>query len=201
MLDLRELVQVADNTSKVLRDRFSSEIAGAVRSRALDDRRHSLASLRWVLKRGIKIRNFTLQVEEEEEEVDEELGDTPLHWACEKGEIDIVAACLEFNDIKAVDSQDKRSWTPLQHASGGGHTEIVKLLLDADAAVNSQNVHGWTPLMNASSEGHTETIKILLGADAALNIQNVDGDTPLMMIASEGGHTEIEKILLEAGAH
>ena len=43
MLDLRELVQVADNTSKVLGEKFSSEIAGAVR--ALDDRRHTLASL------------------------------------------------------------------------------------------------------------------------------------------------------------
>ena len=68
MLDLREIVHIADNTSKVLRERFSSEIAGAVRCRALDDREYSLASLRWVLRRGIMVHDFTLQVEKEDKD-------------------------------------------------------------------------------------------------------------------------------------
>ena len=76
MLDLREIVHFADNTSKVLRERFDSEIAGAVRSRALDDHENSLTSLRWVLRRGIMVHNFTLQVEKEDKDQYE---DRPLH--------------------------------------------------------------------------------------------------------------------------
>ena len=164
MLDLREIVHIADNTSKVLRERFSSEIAGAVRCRALDDREYSLASFRWVLRRGIMVHNFTLQVEKEDKDQYE---DRPLHWACEKGEIDIVAACLRFNDNNAVDSQDEYSGkTPLVCASLNGHTETVKLLLDAGAAVDTQDVYGTTPLVFASEEGHTEIVKLLLDAGA-----------------------------------
>ena len=47
-----------------------------------------------------------------------------------------------------------------------GHTETVKLLLDAGAAVDTQGMHGMTPLMCASEKGHTEIVKLLIDAGA-----------------------------------
>jgi len=46
-------------------------------------------------------------------------------------------------------------------ASWNGHTEIVKLLLEAKADVNLQNTSGRTALIWASREGHTEIVKLL----------------------------------------
>ena len=79
MLDLREIVLIADNTSKRLRERFK-EVACTVRSRALDNREYCFDSLRWVLKRGVKIRSFTLHLNSYRH--DDEL---VLNWACEAG--------------------------------------------------------------------------------------------------------------------
>ena len=59
------------------------------------------------------------------------------------------------------------------YASKEGHTESVKMLLDAGAAVDGLGGRGQTPLMSASRGGHTETVKILLDVGAEKGKGNV----------------------------
>ena len=73
-------------------------------------------------------------------------------------------------------------------ASHNGHTEIVKLLLDARANVHADDDYA---LRIASYYGNTEVVKLLL--DAGANV-HADNDYALRL-ASEKGHTEIVKIL------
>ena len=61
----------------------------------------------------------------------------------------------------------------LLYASTYGHTEIVKLLIEAGVYVNAQDREENTALMSASRMGHTEIVKLLREAGAE------DKDLPL----------------------
>ena len=50
--------------------------------------------------------------------------------------------------------------TPLITASSGGHTQIVKQLLDAKADPNACNHQGLTPMHAASSSGNLQVIEL-----------------------------------------
>jgi cytohesin len=84
-------------------------------------------------------------------------------------------------------------------ASKKGHTECVRLLLEAGADKNSKMNDGKTPLHLASLNGHTECVRLLLEAGADKNSKMNDGKTPLHL-ASHNGHPECVRLLLEAGA-
>jgi len=81
----------------------------------------------------------------------------------------------------------------LQWASQNGRTEVVKLLLDAGANVHANS--DWA-LRWASLHGYIEVVKLLLGAGA--NVHAMD-DWALQW-ASNDGHVEVVKLLLNAGA-
>lgn len=59
---------------------------------------------------------------------------TPLHYACGCGSTALVAAVLKKDSSKAfVDKQDRYGDTALHIASGQGHREVVKELLNQKA--------------------------------------------------------------------
>tara|TARA_Y100001970_G_scaffold36092_1_gene44617 strand:+ start:359 stop:1027 length:669 start_codon:yes stop_codon:yes gene_type:complete len=88
--------------------------------------------------------------------------------------------------------------TALHYAAYEGHTEIVKLLLDAGADKDVMVFLAQTPLHWALMEGHTEIVKLLL--DVGARAHGIGGyETPLH-VAARDGHTEIVKLLLDAGA-
>lgn len=65
------------------------------------------------------------------------------------------------------------------YAAQKGHTEIVKLLLDADADPNIQAIDGSTALILAVELRHKEIVRLLLEAGADSNIKDKDGRTVL----------------------
>ena len=98
---------------------------------------------------------------------------------------------------------NKKGVTPLWEASWNGHTEVVKLLLDAGAYVNiADTIIGITPLCMASFEGHYEVVKLLLDAKADVNIKaEIEGkEYTALSAAKEEDHTRIVKLLKEYGA-
>jgi ankyrin repeat protein len=88
-------------------------------------------------------------------------------------------------------------------ASVGGHTDAVRLLIEAGADVLAADQEGLTPLMNAAENGTVPVLQVLV--DAAnkdpeyLNALSNTGFTALI-IASAHGHAEAVDYLLTAGA-
>ena len=83
--------------------------------------------------------------------------------AAQEGHQDIVKFLLEKGaDVNAT-MKDGRS--ALYKASKNGHTEVVRLLLEAaDIEVNAKDNTVASPLYMASQEGHTEVVTLLLEA-------------------------------------
>ena len=105
-------------------------------------------------------------------------------------------------NVRSLDSYDG---TGLIRAAERGHVEVVKELLKTDIDLDHVNDLGWTALLEAiilgdGGRSHTEVVRLLVqegGADP--NLADGEGVTPLEH-ARERGYTEIERILLEAGA-
>ncbi|MFS0554701.1 ankyrin repeat domain-containing protein [Brevibacillus sp. 179-C9.3 HS] len=90
-------------------------------------------------------------------------------------------------------------------ASEKGHVEIVReLVTTTDINVNHTNFVGWTPLIEAiilgdGGEKQQTIIKLLIEHGANVHMVDKYGVTPLEL-ARRKGYTEIEQILLAAGA-
>ena len=91
-------------------------------------------------------------------------------------------------------------------ASERGHVEIVReLLTHTSINVNHVNNLGWTALLEAiilsnGDKPHQQIVQLLIDHGADVNLADRDGVTPLHH-ARERRFTEIEHILLLAGAH
>ena len=57
-------------------------------------------------------------------------------------------------------STDGNGWTPLMYAAYGGHTLVVRLLLEAGAQIQPES-HGATALWWAREKGYTEVVRLL----------------------------------------
>ena len=80
--------------------------------------------------------------------------------------------------------------TPLHVASLLGHSDVVRLLLEANADKDkATDVVGRTPLHMASRQGHLEVVRPVAR----------DDETPLCA-ASDVGHVDVVRVLLEARA-
>ena len=79
-------------------------------------------------------------------------------------------------------------------------SDVVSLLLAANAAVSQADKQGVSPLYVAAQEDHTETVRRLLAAGAEVDQANkTDGGFPLF-VAAQNGHAEPMRLLLANGA-
>jgi ankyrin repeat protein len=84
-----------------------------------------------------------------------------------------------------------------------GHSPVVQLLLDAQAAVHAADTQGSTALHLAAVEGHPAVVQLLLNAQAPVDAAAADGSTALIC-AARMGHSEVHlhvmQLLLDAQA-
>lgn len=130
--------------------------------------------------------------------------DSPFLYASAEGRTEILRMMLDYNpNVKIYNRYGGNGLIP---AAEKGHIENVTLLLEkTNMDVNHINNLGWTALLEAiiltnGGEVFQSIIKTLIAHNANVNLPDKDGVMPLTH-ARQKRYTEIERILLEAGAH
>lgn len=127
-------------------------------------------------------------------------GQTPLHYAGDHGELEMVKILFELSRPN-VNVRDKYGLTALHFACRKGHKDVAELLLDHGADPNIQENYGFSSLHEAAENGHSAIVSMLLEykADPSLKLTAAfapytEGFTALD-VARTKGHTEVVKIL------
>lgn len=124
-------------------------------------------------------------------------GYTALHWAAQKGHLEIVKLLLKNGASLELKSFDN-GWTPLHCAVSENRIEVLKFLLKQGADPNTRGTHNKTPLFIACYKGYLATVRILVAA--GINVNSTD-DSNKTAVMRWGDHNfKIYKLLLEAGS-
>ncbi|KAK2147854.1 hypothetical protein LSH36_534g01002 [Paralvinella palmiformis] len=121
-------------------------------------------------------------------------GITPLHLACEQGNVESVILLLENGaDANLHDHMDTY---PLFTAVKSNNMEIARQLIGHGARPNVQIYCGTSPLHQAASEGFSDVVLLLLDSGAKLDIREEYDITPIFS-AAQYGQVDCLGILLE----
>ncbi|XP_071053900.1 protein fem-1 homolog B isoform X2 [Onthophagus taurus] len=170
----------------------------------------------YAAKDGMPIALYQLLSDKTKEEVNKLLNETvfeedgqqctPLIVASRCGHEKVVKILLsnfqpdlEIEGIVKFDGYVIEGASALWCAAGGGHLNVVKLLVKAGADVNHPTRTNSTPLRAACFDGWLDIVKYLTDHYANINIANKYNNTCLM-IAAYKGHLDIVSFLLENGA-
>ncbi|KAL0388165.1 UNVERIFIED_CONTAM: Ankyrin repeat-containing protein ITN1 [Sesamum radiatum] len=119
-----------------------------------------------------------------------ELGETALYTAAERGHIDVVKELLKYSNTETLTKKNRSMFDPLHIAACQGHHAIVQVLLDHDPGL----------IKTIARQGHVDIVKALLDKDPQLARRtDKKGQTALHM-AVKGVNSEVVKLLLEADA-
>lgn len=105
-----------------------------------------------------------------------------------RGETDKLLALLDAgrNVPVMIDVRDGQGRTPLAHAAAQGHTDAVRLLLEAGADVDLCGDDGRSALHWSAVYGHSEVVVTLAGAAASPDSEDASGCTPLDLAVASG---------------
>jgi ankyrin repeat protein len=149
----------------------------------------------------VAIINFIKKTEFSQEKLNELLlaqinGDKPnidrIRVLIENG------ADVNARDIKDVNFEDGGD-TALHKAACWGHTDVVKLLLKAEADVKAKDDWSRTALHLAARNGHIDVVTLLIGNGADVAAIGFSGGTALHHAVNRG-NLEMAKLLFDAGA-
>ena len=104
---------------------------------------------------------------------------TALHYASERGDLEVVEALLSKDAEIYV--EDRNRCTPLMLAAGRGHIDILLHLIDHGADFDVKDGHKRTALHYASKRGDLKVVEALLSKGAEIDVEDVDHCTPLIL--------------------
>ena len=124
---------------------------------------------------------------------------TCLHLAASEGQLPVVKALLERDDIK-VNGQDRWGGTALADAVRGGHTQVAMLLREKGGELKLSEADASGQLCDLARHGDTMKLKLLLDCGCTASATDYDGRTALHLAASEG-HKLVADALIDHGAN
>ncbi|KAF5903389.1 BRCA1-associated RING domain protein 1, partial [Clarias magur] len=104
-------------------------------------------------------------------------GETPLHLAAIKGDVETTKALLEQGADPNL--KDHAGWTPLHEACNLGHVGVVEVLLQQGALINTPGYENDSPLHDAVRNGHAAVARLLLEHGASTTVLNIFGLRPV----------------------
>ena len=127
-------------------------------------------------------------------------GMTALHWAVQKGDLDL-AKLLLYAGANVRATTRIGGYTPLLIASRMGKPDMVETLLNGGADPKTTTSAGATALMLASLAGSVDSVKLLIAHGADVNAtEPVKGETALTFAAA-AGRADVVRALTAAGAN
>ena len=126
--------------------------------------------------------------------VRDEMGQTALVHAVDRGEVEVVEALLQAGADASI--PDEKGETALMHAlQDSQRAEVAWVLLKGKIGdVNAQNQNGETALMRAVALGQIEVVRSLLDRGAKVNLYDVLGNTAAVF-AYEKDQATIQPLL------
>ncbi|MSR64427.1 MAG: hypothetical protein EXS18_01445 [Verrucomicrobiae bacterium] len=122
---------------------------------------------------------------------------TPLHFATEKGHLDVAELLLKKGaDINA---QDYMGMTPLHWAVDRQQKDVVEFLIANKAQLDVTNEKGDTPLQLTVWNKTTDLAELLIARGAGLEVTNKNGGT-VFLTAAVNGKKNLVDLLLVKGA-
>ncbi|KAG1365726.1 ankyrin repeat-containing protein ITN1 [Cocos nucifera] len=127
-----------------------------------------------------------------------DVGETALIIAAEKGHLDVVVELLKYSNRESILTKNRSGYDALHVAAREGHQAIMQVFLEHDPTLsNTFGPSNATPLISAATRGHTEVIKHLLAQDFGLvELAKTNGKNALHFAARQG-HVEVVKALLD----
>lgn len=124
---------------------------------------------------------------------------SPLHAAARDGAAAELARLLAAGaDPSAPD--DSSRFGPLHHAACGGHTECIKLLLEAGANIEARTAGDGTQLYCAAHRSQAAAVAALIAAGAQVHAACGPQRRTALHIAAADASADTLKVLLLAGA-
>ncbi|HVG84630.1 MAG TPA: ankyrin repeat domain-containing protein [Vicinamibacterales bacterium] len=126
-------------------------------------------------------------------------GMTALHWAAQKGDIELVAMLLSAGaSVRATTRLG--GYTPMHLASQAGHPRVVAALLAAGSPADVRTATGASPLMLAARSGSVDTATRLIENGADINAKESTYGQTALMVAAGLNRAELVALLLARGA-
>ncbi|KAM4874323.1 cortactin-binding protein 2 isoform 3-T4 [Thomomys bottae] len=123
---------------------------------------------------------------------------TLLQQAAAQGNVTLLSMLLNEEGLD-INYSCEDGHSALYSAAKNGHTDCVRLLLNAEARIDAADKNGFTPLCAAAAQGHFECVELLIAYDANIDHAAAGGQTPLYL-ACKHGNKECIRLLLEAGS-
>jgi hypothetical protein len=123
-------------------------------------------------------------------------GLTPIFYAIQSGNLDIVNAIIE-KDPSVLKQKDSNATTPIFYAIQSGNLNIVNAIIEKDPSVLKQkNSSGDTPIFQAISSEKLDIVQAIIEKDpSVLKQKDSNGMTPIFQAISSGELDIVQAII------